>query len=100
MRMIQIKEGKEPYYATDEWLEQYDYTSKIVLACAINKIEVPANAPQTEFVKHNWNDWNYETMSMMTRFVEFSNPQLEAAFLITNMQYVEKIVEPFAESVE
>ena len=100
MRLIQIKEGKDPYYATDEWLDQYDYSSKIELACAINNMEIPEDAPRTEFVKHNWNDWNYETMSMMTRFVEFSNPTLEAIFLLTNMQHVEKIVEPFAESVE
>ena len=95
--MIQIKDDKKSYYAVDNWLDDYDYSSKALTAESMHNIKVPDDFPKTEFERLNWNQWNYETMSMMNMFVRFHNPVLESAFLVTMSDYIEKIVNPFEE---
>jgi hypothetical protein len=93
-RYIQIKENKNSYYAVDEWLDQYDYDLQLSNAI-MNGVDVAVNeVPEPMFRRLNWNQMNYENLSMMKMYVEFLNENLETVFLLTMSDHVEKIHDP------
>jgi hypothetical protein len=93
-RYIQIKENKKSYYAVDTWLDQYDYDLQLSNAI-MNGVHVPVDkAPKTMFQRLNWNQMNYENLSMMKMYVEFFDENLEMLFLLTMSDHVEKIHNP------
>ena len=93
-RYLQIKENKKSYYAVDEWLDQYDYDLQLQVAI-MNGINIPVNkVPKTMFQRLNWNQMNYENLSMMKMYVEFFDENLEMVFLLTMSDHVEKIHNP------
>lgn len=96
-RFVQIKNCKESYYAVDDWLDQHDYDALAEAALTLHGFEKPEGYPTTQFRRLNWNQMNYETMSIMTMYVEFYDPALEAIFLLTMADHVEKVVDPYAQ---
>jgi hypothetical protein len=91
---IQIKENKKSYYAVDEWLDQYDYDLQLRSAI-MNGVNVAiGDVPEPMFRRLNWNQMNYENLSMMKMYVEFFDENLEMVFLLTMSDHVEKIHNP------
>jgi hypothetical protein len=70
-RYLQIKENKKSYYAVDEWLDEHDYDLQLKNAI-MNGVNVAIDkVPKTMFRRLNWNQMNYENLSMMKIYVEF-----------------------------
>jgi hypothetical protein len=93
-RYLQIKENKKSYYAVDEWLDKHDYDLQLQVAI-MNGVNVPVDqVPKTMFRRLNWNQMNYENLSMMKMYVEFFDENLEMVFLLTMSDHVEKIHDP------
>ena len=96
-RYIQIKENKESFYAVDAWLDQYDYDQQLSTALMSGVNVAVEEVPKPLFRKLNWNQMNYENLSMMKMYVEFYDSNLEMVFLLTMSDYVEKIHNPLDE---
>ena len=97
MRLIQIKPNKDSYYAADAWLSKYDYEADYLCILASNPDIQNSKCPDVLFRRLNWNQMNYETLSMMKMYVEFYDENLEIVFLMTMSDHVEKIHNPFDE---
>ena len=91
MKFIQIKANKDSYYAADAWLKKYDYELDYIPGLQNTK------CPDPLFRRLNWNQMNYETLSMMKMYVEFYDEKLEILFLMTMSDHVEKIHNPLDE---
>lgn len=93
-RYIQIKENKKSYYAVDAWLDEHDYDLQYKHAI-MNGINIAySDIPKPVFQRLNWNQMNYENLSMMKMYVEFFDENLEAVFLLTMSDHIEKIHNP------
>jgi hypothetical protein len=97
MRFIQIKENKDSFYAADDWLKKYDYEADYMRMLAVNPGLQNTSCPDPLFRRLNWNQMNYENLSMMKMYIEFYDENLEILFLMTMSDHVEKIHNPFDE---
>jgi hypothetical protein len=97
MKFIQIKANKDSYYAADDWLKKYDYEAEYIRTLNNNPNLQNPKCPDPLFRRLNWNQMNYETLSMMKMYVEFYDEKLEILFLMTMSDHVEKIHNPFDE---
>ena len=97
MRLVQIKENKDSYYAADNWLKKYDYELDYIRTLNDNPNLQNTRCPDPLFRRLNWNQMNYETLSMMKMYIEFYDENLEIVFLMTMSDHVEKIHNPLNE---
>jgi len=95
MKLVQIKANKDSYYTVDDWLSKYDYEADRRRKLFNNSGLQNSKCPDPLFRRLNWNQMNYETLSMMKMYVEFYDKNLEIVFLMTMSDHVEKIYNPF-----
>ena len=95
MRLVQIKENKDSYYAVDTWLDKYDSGADYIRMLNENTGLRNTSCPDPLFRRLNWNQMNYETLSMMKMYVEFHDVNLEMIFLMAMSDHVEKIYNPY-----